>query len=406
MRARSADAGVSGSPPTSGLASRYTLRLALFFGALFIVAGTKLPYLPVWLEWRGLTNAEIAIVTAAPLFLRILAGPLIAMGADWWGDRRQAAIALSAVAFVGAALLALAHSFWPILVVVLIGALAAMGLMPIAETLAMSGVRRGGLDYGRMRLWGSVSFIAIGFAAGPAITAFGPPSVFWLLMAGSLATVFSALTLPGDPDAGEAIGKRPTLARLAAAEFSSRFLLFLVGAAAVQSSHAVFYTFGVIEWQRQGVSATWCAVLWAVGVAVEIGLFALSSTFVARLGAIGLLMSGALAGVVRWTAMAFDPPLAALLPLQALHGFTFGAAHLGALHFMSANVPPSQAATAQALYASVTSGIGLGLATLAAGPLYGAVGGNAYLPMALLCLVGVVGTVMLARWPHGEASAH
>jgi PPP family 3-phenylpropionic acid transporter len=174
----------------------------------------------------------------------------------------------------------------------------------------------------------------------------------------------------------------------------------------VQSSHAVFYTFGVIEWQRQGVSATWCAVLWAVGVAVEIGLFAFSSTFVARLGAIGLLMSGALAGVIRWTAMAFDPPLAALLPLQALHGFTFGAAHLGALHFISANVAPSQAATAQALYASVTSGIGLGLAILAAGPLYAAVGGYAYLPMALLCLVGVAGTVMLARWPHTEASAH
>jgi PPP family 3-phenylpropionic acid transporter len=383
------------------------LRLALFFGALFVVAGTKLPYLPVWLDWRGLTNAEIATVTAAPLFLRILAGPLIAMAADWWGDRRQAAIVLSAVAFVGAALLAVAHGFWPILVVVLVGALAAMGLMPIAETLAMSGVRRGGLDYGRMRLWGSVSFIAIGFAAGPAITAFGPSSVLWLLMAGSLATVFSAVILPRDPEAGEAVGKRPTtLARLAAAEFTPRFMLFLMGAAAVQSSHAVFYTFGVIEWQRQGVSATWCAVLWAVGVAVEIGLFAFSSTFVARFGAIGLLMSGALAGVVRWTAMAFDPPLAALVPLQALHGVTFGAAHLGALHFISANVAPSQAATAQALYASVTSGIGLGLATLAAGPLYGAIGGYAYLPMALLCLVGVAGTVMLARWPHGEVSAH
>jgi PPP family 3-phenylpropionic acid transporter len=399
MSAPSADADAPGSTPGKRLAPHYTLRLALFFGALFVVAGTKLPYLPVWLDWRGLTNAEIAIVTAAPLFLRIVAGPLIAMAADWWGDRRQAAVALSAVAFVGAALLGVAHGFWPILLVVLIGALAAMGLMPIAETLAMSGVRHGGLDYGRMRLWGSVSFIAIGFAAGPAITAFGPPSVFWLLMAGSLATVFSAVVLPTDPEAGERQNRPSILGRLSGAEFSPRFLLFLAGAAAVQSSHAVFYTFGVIEWQRQGISATWCAVLWAVGVAVEIGLFAFSGAFVARLGAIGLLMSGALAGVVRWTAMAFDPPLAALLPLQALHGFTFGAAHLGALHFMSATVAPSQAATAQALYASVTSGIGLGLATLAAGPLYGALGGHAYSAMAVLCLGGVVGTIKLARWP-------
>lgn len=399
-RARARDAA---SP--ASLASRYALRLALFFSALFAVTGTKLPYLPVWLDWRGLTNAEIAIVTAAPLFLRIVAGPLIAVAADRWGDRRQAAVALAALALAGALLLAVAHGFWPILVVVLLGALAAMGLMPIAETLAMSGVRRGGLDYGRMRLWGSVSFIAVGFAAGPAITAFGPASVLWLVVAGSLLTFMSALVLPADPDAGVGKGARPTLALLVATQFTPRFLLFLVAAAAVQSSHAVFYTFGVIEWQRQGISATWCAVLWAIGVAVEIGLFAFSRAFVARLGAIGLLLVGAAAGVVRWTAMAFDPSLAALIPLQALHGFTFGAAHLGALHFMSANVPPSEAATAQAVYASVTSGIGLGLATVAAGPLYGVLGGHAYLPMALLCVAGVAGMLWLARWPAKGAAS-
>jgi PPP family 3-phenylpropionic acid transporter len=221
----------------------------------------------------------------------------------------------------------------------------------------------------------------------------------WLIVAGSLATFVSALVLPADPEAVRGGGPRPTFALLAASQLAPRFLLFLAGAAAVQSSHAVFYTFGVIEWQRQGIPATWCALLWAVGVTVEIGLFAFSGALVARLGAIGLLLTGALAGVLRWTAMAFDPPLAALFPLQALHGFTFGAAHLGALHFISVNVPASEAATAQALYASVTAGIGLGLATVAAGPLYGALGGHAYLPMAILCLAGTLGTYWLARLP-------
>jgi PPP family 3-phenylpropionic acid transporter len=386
-----------GAQATGTLARSYTVRLALFFAALFAVAGTKLPFLPVWLDWRGLTSSEIAILTAAPLFLRIIAGPMIAMAADWWGDRREATMALAALALVGAALLGVAVGFWALLAVILVGALAAMGLMPLAETLAMSGVRRGGLDYGRMRLWGSVSFIAVGFAAGPAITAFGPSSVLWLIVAGSALTLAAAVALPADPDAGEAGNRRPGLGQLMGVQLAPRFLLFLAGAAAVQASHAVFYTFGVIEWQRQGLSATWCALLWAVGVAVEIGLFAFSGTVVARLGAIGLLLLGAVAGVVRWLVMAFDPPLALLIPLQGLHGLTFGAAHLGALHFMSATVPAAKAATAQALYASVTAGIGLGLATLAAGPLYTAFGGRAYLAMSALCVVGTAATLALRR---------
>lgn len=394
-----------GDVKSAVLTGSYTLRLALFFSALFMVTGTKLPFLPVWLDWRGLSNAEIATITAAPLFLRIVAGPLIAMAADRWGDRRQAAIALAGLALVGAGLLGVVHGFWSILVVVLIGALAALGLMPIAETLAMSGVRRGGLDYGRMRLWGSVSFVAVGFAAGPAITAFGPGSVLWLLVAGSVATFASALVLPGDPEGGARRGARPTLAGFAAVHLAPQFLLFLAAAAAVQASHAVFYTFGVIEWQRQGISATWCAVLWAVGVVVEIGLFAFSGAVARRLGAVGLLIAGAVAGIIRWSAMAFDPGLPALVPLQALHGFTFGAAHIGALHFMSATVPPAEAASAQALYASVTAGIGLGLATLAAGPLYATFGGQAYLTMSVLCVVGTLAAIWLARWPVSRSAA-
>lgn len=390
-------AGAQAAARDPGLARGFALRVALFFTALFMVAGTKLPYLPVWLSWRGLSNAEIAIVTAAPLFLRIVAGPAIAMLADRWGDRRQAIILLAAMALAGAVLLSAASGFWAILVVTLLGALAAMGLMPLTETLAMSGVRRGGLDYGRMRLWGSVSFIAIGFAAGGAITAYGPESVLALLVAGCAFTFAIALVLPPDPDASGSPVRRPTLVGIAKAAFAPRFLLFLIAAGAIQASHAVFYTFGVIEWRRQGISATWCATLWAVGVIAEIGLFAFSRRAVLRFGAAGLLIGGAAAGIVRWTAMAFDPSLAALVPLQALHGLTFGAAHLGALHFISSHIAPSEAATAQALYASVTAGIGLGLATLASGPLYAQLGGAAYLPMALLCITGGIATLVLGR---------
>lgn len=379
------------------LARSYGLRLALFFSALFIVAGTKLPYFPVWLDGRGLDKAEIAIITAAPLFLRIVGGPLVAMAADWWGERRQAVIVLAVVALGGAMALGLAAGFWSILLLTLVGALAAMGLMPLAETLAMSGVRRGGLDYGRMRLWGSISFVAIGFIAGWAIAGHGAGAVLPLLVAGSLLTLIAAVLLPPDPDSGETRGPGPGRLATWRSTLSPGFVLFLVAAGAVQASHAVFYTFGVIEWQRQGLSTTWAATLWAVGVAAEVGLFAFSRGIVARLGATALIGAGALGGLVRWLAMAFDPPLAALLPLQALHGLTFGAAHLGALHYISARVPPAEAATAQALYASVTAGIGLGLATLAAGPLYGTFGGRAYLAMAALCAVGLGGIVALGR---------
>ncbi len=385
------------------LAGGFSVRIALFFSALFLVAGTKLPYLPVWLDWRGLSNAEIAAITAAPLFLRIVAGPLIAMVADWWGDRRQAVVVLASVSLGGLLLLAAAQGFWAILLVTLLMALATTGLMPLAETLAMSGVRHGGLDYGRMRLWGSLSFIAAGFIAGTAIAASGAGAILAILIGGAVTTLLAALLLPPDPDEGQSRGRRLTFSGLGRFALDPQFLVFLLAAGAVQSSHAVFYTFGVLEWQRQGLSPTWSATLWAIGVVAEIGLFAFSRSVVARIGAPGLILAGAVGGIVRWGAMACNPPLAVLLPLQALHGLTFGAAHLGALHYMSASIAPAQAGTAQALYASVTAGIGLGFATLLAGRLYAAFGGQAYLAMAALSVLGLVAGLVLMRASKAKA---
>ena len=84
--------------------------------------------------------------------------------------------------------------------------------------------------------------------------------------------------------------------------------------------------------------------------------------------------------------MGFDPPLALLVVLQLLHALTFGATHIGAVHFISRAVPETQSGTAQALYAAVTGGIVMGGTMLAAGPLYAAYGGRAYWAMAAVAV--------------------
>jgi PPP family 3-phenylpropionic acid transporter len=379
---------------------RTSSRIALFFTAIFLVAGTKLPYLPVWFDWRGLTAAEIAVVAAAPLFLRIAATPAIAFLADRWGNRRGALVLLAwaSLGFLG--LLSLAHGFWAILVVTLVMALINTSIMPLTETIAMEGVRHEGADYGRMRLWGSLSFIFASFAAGVVVVRLGPASVIGLLIAGAAATVAAAHLLPG-PRSSTAVAAPPSrrlaLADVARLVAGRRFALFLAAVGAIQAAHAVFYTFGVLHWQAQGHSAMIGGLLWAVGVIAEIGLFAYSGAVVARVGSAGLIVLGGAASVLRWLVMGFDPPLALLVPLQALHGLTYGATHLGAVHFMSRIVPPAQAGTAQALYASVTHGIAMGLATLLAGRLYPEAGGLSYLAMAATAALGMAAALAICR---------
>lgn len=385
--------------------TRFATRLGTFYGALFLIYGVHLPYLPVWLDWRGLSASEIALVTAAPFFVRLAVTPLVAYGADRYQAHRRTVVWLAGFALAMALALSQAHGFWPIMAAALAMALATTTIMPLTETIAVTGVRVGGLDYGRMRLWGSLTFIVASFGGGMLVDMHGASIGVWLIVAGTLATLIAALSLPELPSAparaggAEPAAEQPEDRLAAVRRLAGRadFLVFLAAAGAVQGAHALFYAFGALHWRSLGISATWVGSLWTIGVLAEVAVFAYSRAILARIGPVELMIAGGAAATLRWAAMSLDPQLGLLVPLQLLHALTYGAAHLGAIHFIARAVPQQAAGTGQALYATVAAGVAMGAATLAAGPLYARYAGHAYLAMAALALAGTLAAVLLAR---------
>ena len=94
--------------------------------------------------------------------------------------------------------------------------------------------------------------------------------------------------------------------------------------------------------------------------------------------------------MIRWTALAFSPPLWMLWPLQALHALTFAATYLAGVQIIEKLAPPGGHTAAQTLNSVMAAGILIGLATLAAGPLYDRVGVLGYLAMTGLAAIGLL----------------
>jgi PPP family 3-phenylpropionic acid transporter len=109
---------------------------------------------------------------------------------------------------------------------------------------------------------------------------------------------------------------------------------------------------------------------------------------------------GGLGGVVRWTAMAFDPPAAALPLLQGLHGLSFAATHLGAMHYLAQAAPARRGATAQGDFVAL-QGIVFAVAMGLSGGLVEAYGNHAYGAMAVAAAVGAA----CAVWALGRRPA-
>jgi len=376
-----------------------SLRLALFYVAIFLVIGIQLPFWPVWLASRGMGPGEIGVLLAAAGATRIVVAPAIAPLADRLGRRRPIVIALAAGALIATAIFAVTYGFWALLAVSVLAAAFFTVLLPMVESLTVIAARDHGVDYGRVRLWGSLAFILAATGGGQMLSRLDAALVLWLVL-GALALTFAAsLALPDlrTPRTARGAGRMRLFLR-------REFVLFILATSLMQASHAVYYGFATLHWRAAGHSETLIGALWAEGVIAEVALFAVSGAAIAaRIAPVPLLVIAAAGGAARWSVLGLTDAVWALACAQALHALTFGASHLAAIRFILREVPAEMTSTAQSLYYSVAGGIVSALFMLGAGWLYAGFGAHAYFAMAAASIAG--GAVALAAGRLKPATA-
>lgn len=355
--------------------------------------GVVVPYWPVWLQSRGLSAVEIGAVLAASRWVSVGTTPLIAQFADRRGESRRLLLILMIGVAAGYAANSTAYSFWPILLISVFTSAMIRAAMPVGDALTMQHAVRRHVDYGRVRLWGSISFIGASFLGGELLATWNADAVLFAIFAFAAATAAVVLFLP-DTRSAPAPRERGALRRLVR---QPTLLIFLAAAALLSSSHAVLYAFGTIHWRAAGISDRVIGVLWAEGVIAEIMLFAVGGAFMRRIRPADAMLMAAAGGIVRWTVMGYSNDLVALFAVQGLHALTFGAVHLGAMAFVAQAAPPGFTATMQSFYNAIGVAGFSALAIIFVGPLYEAVGGHAYYVMALLSLAGGVAALILRR---------
>jgi MFS transporter, PPP family, 3-phenylpropionic acid transporter len=271
-------------------------------------------------------------------------------------------------------------------------------LPALTDVLVLKRAREDGFNYGWPRGIGSAAFIVGNIVVGWLLTRGSPDVVLvWIVAAAALASVSARFLLP--PDAvhdDHPQGVRERLAGLGELVKDRAFMLAVVSAGLIQSAHAFYYSFSTLTWKQQGIPESLTGVLWGTAVAVEIAFLWFMEPWRRALGPMRLLLLGGAAAVVRWTALAFSPPLAILFPLQALHTLSYAATFIASLELVQRYATARNASAAQALNSALSGGVLAGLATMASGWLFDRVGAHGYLLMSAMSLLGLMGAVRLA----------
>lgn len=374
------------------------LRLVPFYIALFLIVGFQLPFWPVWLSHKGLSLEQIGVIVSAPIWIKIIFIPLFTSLADHLGRRKTLLIILSVISFGLYQFYFIADGFWQILIIAMLIGVFASPYTALGDNLVLTLARSHKIDYARVRLWGSIAFIAASVGGGWMLEGHSPDNILIVIVVSAFMLLLSCLVLP-DARTRNQVSSKKGLWQLFR---DRRFMAFLIAAGLVQASHAVLYTSGTLQWQSQGISDTAIGLLWAEGVIVEIILFAFATILFQRFSSLQLLILGGCAGLLRWFFMGFQPGLEYLLLLQVLHGFTFALAHLGAMRFIAETVPLEMSARAQGLYSAVSIGLIMGAGLFLSGYLYKFFAAGAYFFMAGSCLAGLIITFGLLYFSNDK----
>lgn len=360
---------------------------------MFWVLCVGLVYLPEWLRRTGLDTAQIGLVLASATWLKIPVTLLAGNLADRLGRRKRVLLIIAVmVALLVPLLLAVRGYLWLCLLWACLGALSST-MVPITDSISVTAVRREGLTYGRMRMWGSLGFLVASVVGGMIIREFGSDWVVWLLFLGAVALLFFVAKIP-DYETRRPMQKGLVL--LPVFQIPG-FVVFLLVAALLMASHAALYSISTVRWVGAGIELPVIGLLWATGVIAEIFIFFVSARVIARWSPWQLLLIAGVVGCVRWSLMAVIIDVVPLFFIQSMHAITFTFTQLAVVSFIERNVPEEMTSSAQTIYDSCALGVIFGVALYVSGLLSRVDMAMSFWAMAVMSGVGGVVAFFVVR---------
>ncbi len=344
-------------------------RLSGFYWFYFGLVGYFIPFWGLYLQHRGFSVLAISQLMAMSAATKLIAPNLWGYLADRFSLRIQI-IRLGALgAFMSLLCGLLPLSFIGMFFMMMGLSFFWNAILPQFEVITLGHLAEKTQTYSRIRLWGSLGFIASVLGGG---IFFHYHSIQYLpyFMLICLLGIFLSSCWVNEPskiahDLQHDIGDFWQQLKHPAS------ILFFIACFLMQLGHGPYYTLFSIYVERLGYDRIQIGGLWAIGVLSEISLFLLIPRWFQRHSLSSMMLVSTSAAVLRWALLAwFADYFIGLLLAQLLHAATFGLFHLVCLHWVHRHFSRQHQGQGQALYNSIGYGAGGALGALFAGLLW------------------------------------
>ena len=371
-------------------------QFGFFFFGYYGFVGVFSPYVSLYFSDAGMTAVQIGVLMSLIQVTRIF-GPNLW---GWISDRLQRRVlvlrltAAGAVAsFVG---MFFGETFAQFFIVMVLLNIFTSAQGPMSEALMLTEMKGDLTHYGLLRLWGSVGYIVAVMAAGLLLDWRGIGLFPWVGLVLLGLVLFASIRLKEAPQT-QARQKGPSVLALLQRR---EIIAFLMSACLMIAAHTSMYVFFSLYMEQLGYSKMMIGLMWALSVVAEIAFFFYQAPIFRRFGVQRLMLFSLGIAVVRFLMVGFgSESLLLLMIAQVLHAATFAAHHSSMIMSLQRWFSGPLQARGQALYISVSYGLGGTLGGIGFSYIWDHFGPEAmYVVAAVVALGGLFAALLSFRW--------
>jgi len=340
-----------------------------------------LPFFGLHYRSVGMNESQVGVLAGLKPLMVIFGAGISSAAADATG--RHSTVLAGVLMGMTLAAFGVLHavSFPMLFVLTLTFAFCFASVGPILDntTLHMLGGRSD--SYGRVRVWGGVGWAIAALFIGYGVERWGLVASFYGFIGGMLVTLFVSRFLQV-PRSGFAGGILQGLGTILRTKGWPRFLVLVFFAGlglGAMNSYLLMYM------QDIGSSGRLMGAAVSIGTVSELALFVFAPLLLSRVGPRRLIIASLFGNGIRLLAYSVTATPLLVLPIQMLHGVSFGLLFIGAVAYAARIAPPGLGTAAQGVMNTAVFGFGAFGGAVFGGALYQHLG-----PFLMFRIIGTV----------------
>lgn len=334
------------------------LTYILIYIPFFILQAVMMAFVPLLCKSWGYSPSEIAAVSAVENIATIIGPPVLLCAGFGQSIFPNIFFRYSLAATILFLPLLLISGFLPFFLLWLGVLFFNRTVFALVNQTALRQDARKQFSFSRVRLWGSVTFIAATLCAGVLVKRFSIHSSIYLICGSLIGILILARRFDGY---GQAEFERHEPFRILDVlpwKLPRRVQYFLLSIALLWASHGPYYTYVSIHLDRLNWDPALISLAWSIGVGAEVVLFIAYPRIESLMSQLTILRLSLLLTAIRWGLLAVSQSVAAILLLQVFHAFSFATSYIASMKLIEPLLPTRLRAGSQAILMAFGMGAG------------------------------------------------